>query len=231
VIPFSTKNYARPRTPMKSVLIQCFALLCAIHLYADEAYVDSLKHSPWLTPEMCALQSPEFFFDIRANEQPRKLDVNASEVCQDAFFEAYADNLATVTDQHYPLATKIRRPLYDAFAAVFEFISDVNGHSGVSHYDIRLPARVEWQIYTGFKNNFAMAFTGRYSIGDLRTVARLYQRAYGHESFRADNPDPLTTHFEVGIKKLQEAEALLPEDAVYHFRTQMMGMFGQFLGR
>ena len=172
--------------------------------------------------------SPESLFKARVSENPRRLDVNGSEASQDAFFRAYAGNLAAFTDQHYPLAAKVRKPLDDAFASVFEFISAVNGTNG-GHYAARLPARVEWQIYSGFGSNFQTA-PGRYSIDDLKTVAHIHQRAYGHDLFGPDNPDPFATHFEAGIKTLQGAEALMTEDAVIYFRAQMMAMFGEFLG-
>ncbi len=99
----------------------------------------------------------------------------------------------------------------------------------MKHYSNRLPARVEWKIYQAFKDHF-QSIAGRYSIDDLRTVAQIYERAEFSGVIEKD-ADPFSNHFVPGIKKLQQAEAILGKDAGSYFRAQAMIMLGEFFDR
>jgi hypothetical protein len=213
---------------MKKLAFVVLALAIFPHAgRADESYVDSLKHSRWLSPEICSSMSPEDLYNLRLNEDPRRMDVSSSEAGQDGFFEAYADNLAVYNNKHYPLAKRIRPHLQAAFAQIFEFISDANGHNGVRHYDLRLPAWVEWRITDGFRDHFE-AVDGQFSIKDIRDIAQIYQRAHA-EAGSPDAAKSANEHLEAGLRELHAAEALMSDDASTYFRARIMGMFGEFL--
>ena len=109
---------------------------------------------PQMSPEKCALQSPDELLDKMMAEEPRPEGIGGCEACIDRFYEAYATQLAKKTDVDYPGAKRIRIPLLACFENCFDYLIRVHHTNGTNHYSNRIPAEVEWIIFRGAQQHY-----------------------------------------------------------------------------
>jgi hypothetical protein len=196
----------------------------------DESDIEELKKLPWLSPESCSHAEPYSFWEECADNEARRNEMGgSSEQNQDVFFHAYAGNLAFFTDKRYPLARKIREPLHSAFGRLFFFIGSTNDLTGTKHFADRLPASLEWDIYSGFNNHFPLDPDRRFSVADIRRIAHQLQLAYPENKLNSNRS--LIYNFEPDLKDLEKAEGPLSVDAIYYFREKIMTMFEDYLAQ
>jgi hypothetical protein len=108
-----------------------------------------------VTPQLCTEGPPEAIHERVYNEHPMLRTEIGCEACVDGFYELYARKLQGVNNKKYPAIAAYRKQLQ----SIIQHILDINytiqpAGSGPGHSSNRMPAEVEYAIYSAGELNY-----------------------------------------------------------------------------
>jgi hypothetical protein len=144
---------------------------------------------------------------------------NSSEGTTDIFYKIYAERLQKITDSKTPSVRELRRRLVESLQLLNELKTGAGGKNG--HESARIPADVEWMLYSDLFRNDGFFTPLEYTLEDAQLLATIVIKPFV-DGAPPEKRERVAKELKSAFKQIRRGEAAVPEELRSYFRHRIM---------